>query len=170
MKNIYLLIVMALTFASCTVDENEDLFAQKNSEEAVLVKAEEVKVTALSQPESSDCFDGLAAHINLNVSAGLNNPVINFIADAPANVSAAAKYIVNVEIQPLSDCDDFSSSKGDATNYGNATEFSNVASSQPSVSLLPSQLPVCYKWRMKFKGTSGAACEVYSPWYEAPLF
>jgi len=173
MKNIYILPLLLLFFASCSVDDSADLLTQEPVNALTLTSEELARIGETGQSLiSPDCFKVLSAHINLNVSAGLNNPVINFVGDAPIGTSARLGYIVRVEVVALSDCDDLNSPTGSVIILGNNTVFNNVGTIDPVVSALPSQLPVCYKWRITYErvGAIITSCKSYSQWYEAPLF
>jgi len=177
MNKLYLLPLLMLFFASCSVDDSADIVNQQNTTEATTFSVNdsiESRLGAIAQATTvSDCFKGLAGHINLDVSAGLNNPVINFISDAPAGtINPNWSFLVKVEIQQLSDCEDFSSNTGSVTIISNNTVYTNVVATHPAVSVLPAQLPACYKWRITLERTGKFApvCKSYSSWYDAPLF
>lgn len=164
---------MLLFFVSCSVEDSAELLSQQTVADSAVTPDELEKIAATNQVAAlSDCFTGLVAHINLDVSAGLNNPVINFIADAPVVSNPSWSYLVKVELQQLSDCEDFSSATGQPVIFANATVYTNVYANHPVVSLKPSQLPSCYKWRISLErpGNKGSLCKSYSPWYDAPLF
>jgi len=178
MNKLYILPILMLFFASCSVDDSADIVNQQNSTEATVLSVndsiEEARLGATAQAGSvSDCFKGLTSHINLDVSAGLNNPVINFISDAPAGtINPNWSFLVKVEIQQLSDCEDFNSNTGSVITISNSTVYTNVVATHPAVSVLPAQLPACYKWRITLERTGKFApvCKSYSSWYDAPLF
>jgi|GEM_PF-1401464 len=178
MNKLYILPILMLFFASCSVDDSADIVNQQNSTEATVRSVndsiEEARLGATAQAGSvSDCFKGLTSHINLDVSAGLNNPVINFISDAPAGaINPNWSFLVKLEIQQLSDCEDFSSNTGSVITISNSTVYTNVVATHPAVSVLPAQLPACYKWRITLERTGKFApvCKSYSSWYDAPLF
>lgn len=178
MKKFYLLPLLILFFASCSVDDSADILNQENTTDAIAVTvndsiASRVGADIQAVAAVSDCFKGLAGHINLDVSAGLNNPVINFISDAPAGaINPNWSFLVKVEIQQLSDCEDFNSNTGSIITISNNTVYTNVVATHPAVAVLPSQLPVCYKWRITLERTGrlSPTCKSYSKWYDAPLF
>jgi len=172
MNKIYLLPLMLLFFASCSVDDSAELLNQQTVADTTVTLDAESRIAAAQAASLSDCFKGLAAHINLDVSAGLNNPVIDFIADAPITANPNWSYLVKVEVQQLSDCEDFSSTTGQAIIFANNTVYTNIYASHPEVSVAPSQLPSCYKWRITLERTGklGSPCKSYSQWYDAPLF
>ena len=167
MKKIYVLPLIVLLFAACSVDN--DLNEEDNTANTLVQKEE---AAPASTPLSS-CFTNLAAHVSVDVSAGLNNPVVNFIADAPADASGG--FMMKVEIRALSDCEDLNSGTGAITALGNSTVFYGIASTPAQVSVTPAQLTLpCYKWRILLQGVSGSGreitCTTVSPWYDAPLF
>ncbi|WP_154652602.1 hypothetical protein [Flavobacterium rivuli] len=177
MKKLYFLPLLMLFFASCSVDDSADIVNQQNATEATTFSVNDSIASRLGTTAQaatvSDCFKGLAGHINLDVSAGLNNPVINFVSDAPAGtINPNWSFLVKVEIQQLSDCEDFSSNTGSVITISNSTVYTNVVATHPAVSVLPSQLPACYKWRITLERTGKFApvCKSYSSWYDAPLF
>jgi len=177
MNKLYILPILMLFFASCSVDDSADVLNQQNAAEDTTISVNDSIDSRLGENVQAafvaDCFKGLAAHINLDVSAGLNNPVINFISDAPAGtINPNWSFLVKLEIQQLSDCEDFSSNTGAVITISNNTVYTNVVATHPAVSVLPSQLPSCYKWRITLErnGKFTPVCKSYSSWYDAPLF
>lgn len=173
MKKIYLLPLLVLFFTACSVDDSAELLNQEIVEEVFFDSLkEEFNGSGPKEAPQNDCFNGLAAHVSMDVSGGLNNPAVNFVADVPLTVSPGLAYVVKVEVQQLADCEDFNVVTGDPVFLGGRS-YTNVAMAFPSVTVQPNQLPVCYKWRMVFERSGRliqTPCKALSPWYDAPLF
>lgn len=174
MKKLFILPLIALFFAACSVDDSADLLTQEKAADTTYGEKGSLgntKPGGGDQPIIS-CFGPLTGYTTINVSGGLNNPVINFVGRTPSTVSASADYNVTVEVQALADCEDFDVTSGLPLLFRGASSFSNVAATPPSISVLPNQLPVCYKWRIIFERANslGTPCKSVSVWYDAPLF
>jgi hypothetical protein len=178
MKKIYLLPLIALFFTACSVDDSADLLNQENATD-VTYSAKEAAATAAggsTKPGGGDpiipCFSGLTGYTTINVDGGLNNPVINFVGNAPSTVSSTASYNVWVEVQGLADCEDFNVTSGLPIFFYGSAPFTNVYAVRPVIAVQPNQVPVCYKWRIIFERAYSLTtpCKSISPWYDAPLF
>lgn len=174
MKKILMLSLIALFFISCSTDDSADLLTQENSADIAYSAKGSVgngKTGGGEQPVVS-CFSGLAAFTRIDVSAGLNNPVINFTGSVPSTVSSNIAYNISVEIQGLADCEDFNLTSGLPIIFTSSGSYTNVYAVPPAISVLPNQLPVCYKWRMIFERANSltSPCKSVSQWYDAPLF
>lgn len=175
MKKLLLLPLYAFLCIACSADDSADIVAGDATANAALmaksVAAAATKPGGGEKPIIS-CFGGFAAHTRMDVSGGINNPVINFEADVPSTAPANASYTVIVEVQQLADCEDFNLVTGLPLYFGAASPFTNVAVDTPSIAVLPNQLPVCYKWRIIIEQayTLTTPCKTFSPWYDAPLF
>lgn len=170
MKKLLFLPLLLLIFA-CSADSEEIL--NQNDNAAVTIStsdADEFTAKALAKP----CFSGLYGSVSVDVSGGFGNPVVVFQSIITSNVPATTTFRVRTEVQALSDCDDMDSDVGLPVLHGPTTLHSNVVANPPSVSVLPAQLPSCYKWRIVFeamsRGSKRPACISVSDWYEAPLF
>lgn len=168
MKKILLLLIMGVGLGSCTIENEEDFVqvgadaSQKNNESQEQMRA----------PSLPSCFTGLTGHVHVDVSNGLGDPIVVFTPIITDNVSLTAKFKVRVEVQPLSDCDDMNSNTGSLLSFGPTGTVQNIVMSPPAVSVLPANMPLCYKWRFVFEGVSSlkTTCYTASPWYESPLF
>lgn len=168
MKKILLLLTIAMGLWACSTDNEED-FVQYGYNANEKTNAQE-NLAALTV----SCFTSLTANVHVDVSGGIGNPVVVFTPVVSGTVSATAKFRVRVEVQPLSDCDDMNSDTGTLLTFGPAGLVQNVVASPPVVSVLPANMPLCYKWRFVFEGISSAqrnpTCSSASIWYESPLF
>lgn len=163
-----MLLMVGIGMWSCSTD-NEDFVqygyaaSQKNNDSQ--------EFTALSTPS---CFTDLAGSVHVDVSNGLGNPIVVFTPIITGTVSSTAKFKVRVEVQPLSDCDDMNSNAGTLLSFGPTVTVQNVIASPSSVSVMPGNMPLCYKWRFVFEGYSIQqrlpVCRSESIWYESPLF
>ena len=176
MKKMYLLPLLALFFTACSVDDSSEILDQEKIQDADYSNTRFAATAANETKDGKDgpglvCFNDLAAHISMNVSGGLNNPIINFVADVPLNVSYNTAYMVKVEVQQLADCEDFNVVTGDPIFFGGG-KYTNVVMASPTITVLPNELPACYKWRMTFERTGRLVtpCKTISQWYDAPLF
>jgi hypothetical protein len=168
MKKILLLLVLGIGLASCTTENEEDFVqygtvtSQKNNESQAPMRA----------PSLPSCFTSLTGSVHVDVSNGLGNPIVVFTPTITGTVPYTAKFNVRVEVQPLSDCDDMNSNTGSLLTFGPTGTVQNIIFSPPSVSVLPGNMPICYKWRFVFEGVSSLKTTCYSAsvWYESPLF
>ncbi|MXN89840.1 hypothetical protein GR160_01240 [Flavobacterium sp. Sd200] len=172
MKKIYLLLLIALFFAACSADDSNEILNQEKNTEIIYsarATASKTKPGTGELPVAS-CFNGLAAHTTIDVTAGLNKPIVNFVADAPSNLSASAGYVVTVEVQELADCEDINVASGLPVFFGGSV-FYNVVANAPVINVVPADLPACYRWRFVFeRSNSVTPCKSLSSWYDAPLF
>ena len=161
-----LLFIMIGTWA-CSTDNEEDFGVSDSNS---IIKQNAVEQFSTLPPTS--CFTGLTGQVRVDVSNGLNNPVVIFTPQVTGNVSATAIFNVRVEVQALSNCDDMGSTVGGLLVFGPAGTVNNVVASPPSISVVPSNLPSCYKWRFVFEGNlrRNPICYTASQWYESPLF
>jgi len=163
-----MLLVLTMGLGACSTD-NEDEFLQEGYSAAEIVNTESVPASVLPS-----CFTSLTARVRVDVSNGIGNPVVVFIPVIAGTISEASAFKVRVEVQPLADCDDFESNSGTPFRFGPTGTVQNVVASPPSISVMPANMPLCYKWRFIFEGVSGKqsnpACYSTSIWYESPLF
>ena len=172
MKYFYLLPLLLLLFTACSIDDSADIVQQaKSIQTADMAARSAVDPTPVSvgMPVEPTCFKGLTAYVNIDVSGGFTNPIVNFVSNVPATVNAASGYRVKVIIQQLADCEDLNVIKGEPAIFGTSAIYYNVAATHPMVTVAPSQFPACYKWRIVLEGVD-TSCKSYSPWYDAPLF
>lgn len=171
MKKIALLLPFLFVFCYCSTDDSI------NTEEALLLAADEGKrdgeefnEKAITYPQ---CFTGITASVRVDVSGGFGNPVLVFTPAMSSNVSFMDEFYVKVEVRALSDCDNMSGTIGGTMSFGPSGTVKNVNPKPPVITVLPSALPTCYKWRYVFEGINsfGAKiCASYSQWYESPVF
>jgi hypothetical protein len=173
MKKFFVLSVLAMAFVSCSTD-NEDVNFQENSIEMSLIEENESMFGKIAY--TSSCFQSIGGDAYVDVSGGISNPKVAFVADVTNDMSApSANYGVGVEMQLLTDCEDLNTGTGTITKY-RITDVAIPAVNDPRILLSLSQLPSsCYRWRMAVDGvkvtTAGSsACITYSPWYYEPVF
>ncbi|PZR14743.1 MAG: hypothetical protein DI539_18640 [Flavobacterium psychrophilum] len=169
MKKIVLLVMIAVGVWSCSTDNDEVLM---HYESDVSERANEESAQALSA--TTTCFTDLSASVSVDVSNGIGNPTVVFTPAITGPVRISASYRVRVEVQPLSDCDDMNSNTGTLLAFGPSGSVQNVLASPPAISVLPANMPSCYKWRFVFESPAGTPKSQYclsaSIWYESPLF
>jgi hypothetical protein len=170
MKKFFLLPLLALLFASCSTDNDEQVF-NENAVTFSTVEPNANRNTMVTTPVN--CVAALSGNVMIDVSGGFTNPKVVFIADVAQGTTRAAinSYTLSLEIQPLSDCENLSSGSGTVSRFS-LYNVSIPNTADPSISLLPSQLPSnCYRWRWVLQGgTLTAPCTTVTPWYEEPLF
>lgn len=170
MKKIMLLPLLALLF-SCSADDN--LISRQNEGDTSSVTYYDNVDGFIEKAGISPSCINLGGSVSADVSNGLGNPVLNFTTIVNGTVVATKKFKVRLEVQALSDCDDMTSSTGSVVVFGPAGTVQNVQANPPSFSVMPSQLPLCYKWRIVFDdatdGARGSGCYSYTAWYESPL-
>lgn len=161
---------MVFGLCACSTDNDDDLnryqkdFIEKSN------TAQEASAFGTSYPS---CFTSLTGRVYVDVSNGFGNPTVVFVPIISGSVSFTARFWVRVEVQGLSDCDNFSSNSGTVLTFGPTEPVQNVVSSPPSVWVSPGSMPLCYKWRFVFEGISSNGskiCTAYSKWSESPLF
>lgn len=169
MKKIMLLPLLAFLF-SCSTDDSAVNW--QNDGVALSVYSSEREALTTSA-ETTACFT-FTASASVDVSNGFGNPIVVFKAILPGSVSSTAKFKIKVEVQPLSNCNDMNSDTGVVQTFAGTSSVQNVVASPPTISVLPSQLPICYKWRFVMEGISDAKkyaiCYSATEWYESPLF
>lgn len=177
MKKLFLLSLTVLFVTACSTDDSLEILNQEKAQKVFFSAKAGEAVVAATKPGGGDqpivsCFSGFAAHTEINVSGGLNNPIVNFVADFPSTVALNASFYVTVEVQQLADCEDFNLTTGSPIFFGTSTPYTNVVANRPTIAVLPNQLPVCYKWRIFVERAYSLTtpCKSYSPWYDAPLF
>lgn len=171
MKKILLLPLFAFLLTACSVD-NEEMYT---SQESIVMNVSDTVES--ERPLYPSCFTNTTGNVIIDVSNGFGNPIVVFSANVNGQFGTAKKaFTVRLEVQELSDCEDFYSDSGDVINYTLPVLVRNPAVTPPTISLNPNQLPYgCYKWRIVLEsGIIGsefnAFCQSASPWYEAPLF
>ena len=171
MKKLMILPMLMFLYA-CSTDSVD--FEQDQTESALttmsVIDEEITNKATLFKP----CYKGFSSHVYVDVSNGFGNPIVVFEAVVPSGVPSTVNFRVRAEIQPLSDCDDMDSLDGTSVLFGSTGFISDLASNPPSIEVLPSQLPSCYKWRMVYEGYTTSfkrpSCISYTSWREAPLF
>jgi hypothetical protein len=169
MKKILMVMIMTVGLLACSADNEGDSVQYGNG---VLQKTNaEGQTEALT---TTSCFTSLTGNVHLDVSNGIGNPTVVFTPVITGTVSPTARFIVRVEVQPLSNCDDMNSNTGTLLSFGPVDAVKNVGVYPPVISVLPSSLPLCYKWRFVFESSPGTIkasyCYSTSSWYESPLF
>ena len=168
MKKFYLLPLLVLLFTACSSDDSILDSNTEASNKNYQQRAAGINFDGPYTPVLT-CLRNLKGEVSLDVSAGLGNPVINFIFRPPFSTPAVQGFRATVEVQALSDCDDIASGTGTVFVFGTTAVISNIAANNPVINILPSQLPSCYKWRTVLSSAT-TTCVSYSPWYEQPLF
>lgn len=155
---------MGIGLGGCTAENEEDFVQYGNCSKDINQQLSE------SLPS---CFTDLTADVHLDVSNGIGNPTVVFTPVISDAVAATARFRIKVEVQPLADCDDVNSDMGSLLSFGVFTA-QNVNAVVPTVSILPANLPLCYKWRFVFEGLTISKrepnCYSKTIWYESPLF
>ena len=168
-----MILPMLMFFYACSTDSVD--FEQDQFENALTtMSVDSEAIPNKSATTIKPCYKGLSSHVSVDVSGGFGNPVVVFKAVISSSVPSNFSFKLKAEIQPLSDCDDMDSNSGTSALFGTNATFSAGSVNPASVSVLPSQLPSCYKWRLVYEGyTTGFAkpdCITYTSWQEAPLF
>lgn len=169
MKKFFYLPVLAILFASCSTDNDSEIF----QEDAVVMSTVDPSMQRMSDIQT--CISSLAGTTMVDVSGGFENPQVVFIADVANGSYVRTKYTLSLEMQLLTDCEDLTSGSGAVTRFS-LYNISLPSLNDPKITLSPSQLPSsCYRWRYVVEGskttTSGSApCLTVTPWYEEPLF
>lgn len=161
--------MLLMFFYACSTDSVD--FEQDQNSSTVTMSADgEIPNKLTLKP----CYKGLSSHVYVDVSGGLGNPVVVFKAVIPQGVPSNVGFRVKAEIQSLNDCDDMSSVSAPSVLFGSNTIVSAGSLIPPSISVHPSQLPSCYKWRLVYEGFTTSfitpTCISYTSWQEAPLF
>lgn len=177
MRNIYTLILCSVMFMSCSTDDegivNSDYRANNYVDTDFSTFNEKSKGGSTPVIHISNCFEDVEGSVSLDVSNGINNPIVLFSTNvvSPPDPDGTG-YTVQLILQPISDCENMNSSQGLPMIVTMPYSFVNV-SNIPDFRLYPSQLPQgCYKWRITIGTSKGVspACTTQSIWYEAPLF
>jgi hypothetical protein len=163
-----LLLLMVIGCWGCSSDNEVD-FVQYGDGVSQTSNVEN-ETMALS---TTSCFTSVTGQVHVDVSNGIGNPIVVFTSAVTGTVNVKTKFRVRVEVQPLGDCDDINSDTGTLLVFSLGT-IQNVVSSPPSISVLPVNMPLCYKWRFVFESPEGTSMSSYcyseSTWYESPLF
>ena len=166
-----MILLMLMFFYACSTDSVDIEQDQYENAFTTMSANDESIPNKSSMPP---CHKGLSSHVYVDVSSGLGNPVVVFQAVVPSSVPSNFNFRLKVEIQPLSDCDDMNSINGPSVLFGSNAIVSGGTINPPSVSVSPSQLPSCYKWRLVYEGFTTSltrpSCMSYTSWKEAPLF
>lgn len=169
MKKIFYLSVLALVFASCSVDNDANLL----QEDAAQLNAFNEKMSV----NTIGCLGFIYGTTEVDVSQGINNPKVVFIADVPNGPisSRTTSYNVHLEVQVLFDCENINSGAGFITRHS-TTHLIPTLDPDPRIVLSPSQLPSsCYRWRFVVEGvrissSGNTPCVTISDWYDETLF
>lgn len=161
MKKIFTLIMLAGLVAACSTDEETidgNALTAKKAETSTLKNGQLI----------NECFANLTAYYSNTGS--LEYPVWVFTANMPAGVAPASGYSVQLEIQGT-DCEDITIGYGSIIVYPGGM-FYDVSNNRPSVTKPQSQLPGCYRWRLRITGPGDAknsSCTQTTPWCDNPL-
>ena len=162
---------MLMFFYACSTDSVD---FEQDQYESTLVTMSADDVTIPNKITPKPCYKGLSSHVYVDVSGGFGNPVVVFQAVIPSTVPSNVGFRVKAEIQPLSDIDDMNSINGPSVLFGSNAIVSAGSLNPPTISVLPSQLPSSYKWRLVYEGYTTnfvrPSCISYTTWKEAPLF
>ena len=168
MKKIVLLTLTMLGALSCSTDEVAVQYDRSGMEKTN--SQSEYVTMGVGLPI---CFSSLNAEVSVDVSGGFNNPVVVFTPIVNAAIPLTSRFWIRLEVQSLSDCDLISTGTGNVLTFGPSTPVQYVTSSPPSVSVLPANLPSCYKWRFVIEGVNSKGvitCSSFSRWQESPIF
>lgn len=169
MKKFILLPFFLLLLAACSADDS----AFETNEAAAVVTVSYDKPSDIDARQGiTSCFSTFTAYPSVDVSGGINNPVLRFNAVVPANIPFFSMYKLKVEVQPLADCENMSSNQGNIIVYTSSSYYINISTIRPYVAVVPSQLPSgCYKWRMVIESINArSTCMSVTSWYDSPLF
>jgi len=169
MKKIILLTLTMLGALSCTIDNEEDVQFDRSS----LEKENTQSAYATMGVTYPGCFSALTAQVSIDVSGGFGNPVVVFTPASTGTLPFTTRLWARVEVQALSDCDLIGSGTGSILAFGPSAPIYYSNSSSPVISVLPANLPSCYKWRYVFEGinSKGATiCLNSTRWQESPIF
>lgn len=169
MKKFILLPLFLLLLAACSTDDSA--FETNEATAGVTVNYNKPSDIDARQAITS-CFSTFTAYPSVDVSGGINNPILRFNAVVPANIPAYSMYKMKVEVQPIADCEDLNSNQGDIITYTSSSYYMNISTTRPYVAVVPSQLPSgCYKWRMVIESINArSTCMSATSWYDSPLF
>lgn len=168
MRKILLLLTVLIGFWGCSSDSEEDFVQYGDG--VSQASNEENETMVLS---TTSCFTNVTGQVYVDVSNGIGNPIVVFTSTVTGNVNVRSRFRVRLEVQSLSDCDDMNSETGSLLIFSLGT-IQNVVASPPTISILPANMPLCYKWRFVFESPAGTPISSYcysaSDWYESPLF
>lgn len=166
-----MILPLLMFFYACSTDSVD--FEQDQNNSALMTMSADSEIIP-NKITPKPCYKGLSSHVYVDVSGGLGNPVVVFEAVIPQGVPSNVSFRVKAEIQLLSDCDDMYSVSGPSVLLSSNTIVPAGSINPPSISVLPSQLPSCYKWRLVYEGFTTSllkpTCVSYTSWQEAPLF
>lgn len=174
MRQIFTLLVLAATLLSCSTDDT-GIINTNDTEAAYIITTNNVSEETISERADrySTCFNEVQGRISLDLSSGLNNPILEFGTYIPAApVSTQIGYTVQLYLQPIQDCEDMNSDIGTATVFTLPYSVVNLQNI-PDFRISPSQLPSqCYKWKVVVQTPRGYApyCGSSSIWHDAPLY
>ncbi|KOS07857.1 hypothetical protein AM493_18685 [Flavobacterium akiainvivens] len=171
MKKLLLFVPFLSLFVACSADtDTEELANYKTS----YSPAREMLVSEFPSDGAlnTSCVKKLSAAASLKTTNGPGTGTLTFTAQVTN--SPSGNYKARVEIQQLSDCDDFNSTTGNAVAFTNDVIYSNIGTNAPQVTgVSPSATFACYKWRLVIEGVSNSGsvtCNSKTAWYDAPLF
>jgi hypothetical protein len=176
MKKLLLLPFMILFFSACSTD---DSVLEETNDAIVFNDAATAHSAGRMAPEAAasvgvdtSCFPAGTSG-SVNITGAFSSPAIEFIASIPF-VPASNVYRIKLEVQELSDCEDMSSNSSFTLTFNAPTTFTNVSANSPKITVLPAQLPTCYRWRIfterVYTGTKIVSCTSTTRWYDAPVF
>ncbi len=163
----FLLLPVLVFFASCSTDDSALTTVQENNLAATDYKSADATI-------STTCLDAVGGSLTVNLSQGINNPMLVFTASL-TGVSSGINYKARIEIQEISDCEDINSAMGNIVSFSSPYAV-KAPTTQVNITIAGQALPdfTCYRWRVAVdcvSTTKGRGpCTTVSPWYEAPLF
>jgi hypothetical protein len=172
MKRILPIAFLAFFAFSCSTDTEEieayTARAQRQMQEQQIAGGSQIRPAGPETP----CFRTLSGSASLNTTNGPGTGTLTFTAQPPAN-APQGEFIVKVEIEEISDCEDLTSGNGNVAVFTNNTVYTNIATNLPKVTgVNPAETFGCYRWRIVLQSirTGTINCTNYTPWYDAPLF
>ena len=169
MKKLFLLLVLMILFAACSVDNEDTVIFEEDAVAMTSFNPAAQRIgTATKTP---GCIQSLSGSTYVDVSEGFTSPKVVFVADVPSDGTQVNFYTLHLEIQLLTDCEDLASGAGAITRYS-LYNIPMPSLSDPKISLAQSQLPSsCYRWRWVVGGGSlTTPCITTTFWYYEPLF
>jgi hypothetical protein len=134
---------------------------------------EEISANEIEAEGIPLCLNGLTAKVSVDVSGGLDNPIIVFTPALADDQNQATAFSEQLEVQPLADIDDLDSDTGAIISFGPQSGTVQDNLSLSPILIVPAQLPMFYKWRIsviKSDSSGQVICVCYSQWQESPLF
>ena len=169
MKKLLLLPILVF-FAACSTEDTTTELPHNTKRTITLGTPATITV-----PSKLTCNLDVESSVYIDLSQGIQRPVAVFTADVNGG-SPTQYYRASIQIEKLSDCEDFNSGDGKILQFDMPDAVQNPSVNSPIVrvdgGLLPSE--GCYRWRFMIEGASGpkskSSCLTITDWYEGPLF